>query len=53
MCNHVAKDEQALVEHISSEHGIELYVIELQKIISELAGVQKNLSSSRTYHGIK
>jgi hypothetical protein len=40
MCNHVAKNEQALVEHISDEHGIGLYVIELQKIISKLARIQ-------------
>ena len=35
MCNHVARDKQALVEHISTEHGLGLYVIELQKIISK------------------
>jgi hypothetical protein len=36
MCNHVARDEQALVEHVSDEHGLGLYVIELQKIITKL-----------------
>jgi hypothetical protein len=36
MCNHVARDEQALVEHVSNEHGLGLYVIELQKKIAEV-----------------
>jgi hypothetical protein len=31
MCNHVARDEQALVKHILDEHELGLYVVELQK----------------------
>lgn len=34
----MARDEQAIVEHISIEHGLGLYVIELQKMISKLIG---------------
>jgi hypothetical protein len=40
MCNHVASDEQALAKHVSNEHGLGLYVIELQKILSKLTGIQ-------------
>jgi hypothetical protein len=36
MCNHVAGNEQDLVKHISNEHELGLYVIELQKIITKL-----------------
>jgi hypothetical protein len=36
MGNHVARDERALVEHVSDEHGLGLYVIELQKKIAEV-----------------
>ena len=39
MCNHVARDEQSLVRHISKEHGLGLYVIELQKILNKLKGL--------------
>ena len=31
MCTHVAKDDQALVEHISKDHNLGLYLIALQK----------------------
>jgi hypothetical protein len=37
MYNHVAKDDQALVEHISKDHNLGLYVIVLQKKITKLA----------------
>jgi hypothetical protein len=36
MCNHVARDEQALVEHVSKEHGLGLYIIELQKKLNAI-----------------
>lgn len=39
MFNYVARDKQALIKHISAEHGLGLYVIELQKIISKLTGI--------------
>jgi hypothetical protein len=35
----MARDEQALLEHVSNEHGLGLYVIELQKLIYKLTGI--------------
>jgi hypothetical protein len=37
MCNHVAKDDQALVDHISKAHNLGLYIITLQRKITKLA----------------
>jgi hypothetical protein len=37
MCTHVAKDDQAHVEHISKDHNLGLYLIALQKKITKLA----------------
>jgi hypothetical protein len=36
MCNHVASNEQALAEHVLKEHGLGLYVVDLQKKIDKL-----------------
>jgi hypothetical protein len=38
MCKHVAKDDQALVQHITKEHGFELYLVRLQRKIARIAG---------------
>ena len=38
MCKHVARDDQASVQHITKEHGFELYVITLQRKIARIAG---------------